>query len=434
MDNMFSTPERKLTFPEEKVKESFGNTNIGEVKEEDEEYSSVAESDTDMKVESFSDDNSEKSKHRLVVNIFQFCIFSSWILYSYNKNNNNSNVSTKSDNSDDSLSDQSSDNGDDESENAGSLDGSRSGDESIDDRGSGEESADENKAKENESDGESEGASDDEPNYTSKKGTTPKKNISSDEESNGFYNNDAEEVAKQKEKFATLNENALDLLVTKGISDGERLYFVVSLGDTVWYNAVKPIKLNLEMMYEKKKTKVPFYVEHLGEHKLRVEHSATNKMEYPPAKKYPKSRWFTVIATSTINPQEELMSQLKKFSTHFKKLHSTTLVPSPGQRWMNYTLNSGNTRVIEVCKNYMGDDDNVVIDRINRELIDLGNKPHKYSCDETLDKFLPDYYTKQFLQDFLNATSWDSISEKVKKLCYKGYPNRQLPDWNKISI
>ena len=56
MDNMFSTPERKLTFPEEKVKEGFGNTNIGEVMEEDEEYSSVAESDTDMKVESFSDD------------------------------------------------------------------------------------------------------------------------------------------------------------------------------------------------------------------------------------------------------------------------------------------------------------------------------------------------------------------------------------------
>ena len=355
-------------------------------------------------------------------------------MYSYNNNNNNSNVSLKSDNTDDSPSDQFSDNEDDGSENAGSLDGSRSGEESIDDGGSGEESADENKAEENESDGESEGASDDEPNYTSKKGKTPKKNISSDEESDGFYNNDAEEVAKQKERFATLNENAMNLLVTKGISDGERLYFVVSLGDTVWYNAVKPIKLNLEMMYEKKKTKVPFYVEHLGEHKLRVEHSATNEMEYPPAKKYPKSRWFTVIVTSLINPQEELTSQLKKFSTHFKKLHSMTLVPSPGQRWMNYTLNSGNTRVIEVCKNYMGDDDNVVIDRINRELIDLGNKPHKYSYNETLDKFLPDYYIKQFLQDFLNATSWDSISEKVKKLCYKGYPNRQLPDWNKISM
>ena len=193
-------------------------------------------------------------------------------------------------------------------------------------------------------------ASDDERSYTSKKGKTPNKNISSDEESDGFYNNDAEEVAKQKEKFATLNENGLDFVVTKGLSDGERLYFVVSLGDTVWYNPVKPIKLNLEMMYEKKKSKVPFYVEHLGEHKLRVEHSVTNEMVFPPAKKYPKSRWTTVIATSPINPQEELMSHLKKFSTHFKKLHSASLVPSPGQRWMNYSLNSRNTRVIEAYK------------------------------------------------------------------------------------
>jgi len=340
----------------------------------------------------------------------------------------------KSDNCDDSLSDQFSGNEDDGSKNAGSHDGSRNGAESMDEGGSGDETADENKAEDDESDRESKVASDDERSYTSKKGKTPNKNISSDEESDGFYNNDAEEVAKQKEKFATLNENGLDFVVTKGISDGERLYFVVSLGDTVWYNPVKPIKLNLEMMYEKKKSKVPFYVEHLGEHKLRVEHSVTNEMVFPPAKKYPKSRWTTVIATSPINPQEELMSHLKKFSTHFKKLHSASLVPSPGQRWMNYTLNSGNTRVIEVCKNYMGDDDNVVIDRINKELIDLGNKPHKYSYNETLDKFFPDYYIKKFVQDFLNATSWDSISEKVKKICYKGYPNRQLPDWNKISI
>ena len=82
MDNMFSTPERKLTFPEEEVEEVFGNTNSDGVMEEDDEYSSRNKSDTEIKVndndfhhKSFSDDNSEKSKHRLVVDIFQFAFF-----------------------------------------------------------------------------------------------------------------------------------------------------------------------------------------------------------------------------------------------------------------------------------------------------------------------------------------------------------------------
>ena len=173
-------------------------------------------------------------------------------------------------------------------------------------------------------------------------------------------------------------------------------------------------------------------MENLGEHKLRLEYSATNEMDIPTGKKCPRIRWMTVIATSRINPKEELMNKLKKFSKHFKRLHSTTLKPSPGERWMNYTINSGNTRVIESCKKYMGDDDNLVLERINNELIELGNKPHKYSLDETLDKFLPDYYIKKFLQDFPNANSWDKVSEKVKKICYKSYPNRQLPNWDKI--
>ena len=142
----------------------------------------------------------------------------------------------------------------------------------------------------------------------------------------------------------------------------------------------------------------------------------------------------TVIAASPVNPEDDLNRELKKLSKHFKKLLSSNLVPSPGMRWMDYTQSSGNTRVIEVCKGYMGDDDNVVIDRVNKELIDMGNKPHRYTYEETMGKFLPDYYIKRFLQDFLNATSWDSVHEKVKKICYKGYPNRTLPDWEKITV
>lgn len=106
------------------------------------------------------------------------------------------------------------------------------------------------------------------------------------------------------------------------------------------------------------------------------------------------------------------MRELKKCSKYFKKLHNIRLMPSPDQSWMNYPLNSGNNRVIKVCKNYIGDDDNAVIDRINIALINIGNKPHRSSFDETLDKFLTDCYLKHFLVSFLNATSCDIVNEK----------------------
>ena len=82
----------------------------------------------------------------------------------------------------------------------------------------------------------------------------------------------------------------------------------------------------------------------------------------------------------------------------------------------------------------MGDDDTLFIVRINTEMVDLGNKPHRYSLDETLDKFFPAYYIKRFLMNSLDATSWDSVSNNVKKVCYKGYPGRQLPNRDNISI
>lgn len=260
------------------------------------------------------------------------------------------------------------------------------------------------------------------------------KDSCSEEEDDDFYNTSAEDVAAQKQRFAELNENALEINVTKGVYDGSRYFYVVGFGDTIWYNSSKQMKVHLEMLHEKKGVTVPSSIQHLSEHKLRVEYSDSNQMEIPTGKKYPKSRWMTVIAASPVNPEDDLNRELKKLSKHFKKLLGSNLVPSPGMRWMDYTQSSGNTRVIEVCKSYMGDDDNVVIDRVNKELIDMGNKPHRYTYEETMDKFLPDYYIKRFLQDFLNATSWDSVNEKVKKICYKGYPNRKLPDWDKITV
>ena len=118
--------------------------------------------------------------------------------------------------------------------------------------------------------------------------------------------------------------------MTNGISDGMRFYFFDSLWDTLWYNSVKHYKFNLQMIYKKRGTDVPFYSEQLDDHTLRVEHSATNEMLYPPSRSYPENCWITVLATCHINTKST--RELKKFRKHykFKKLHSTILVQYKG--------------------------------------------------------------------------------------------------------
>jgi len=145
-------------------------------------------------------------------------------------------------------------------------------------------------------------------------------------------------------------------------------------------------------------------------------------------------RWYTVITVSRINPNEELEIKLMRFTKKFQQLLSDKAKPSPGKRFMNFQLNSGNEAILKGCMKYMGDGHTAIKDTVNTELIELGRQPHKYHYGEMLDKMLPDYYIKKLLEDYLNATSWDSVSDNVKKACYKGFPTRQLPNWDNIRL
>lgn len=254
----------------------------------------------------------------------------------------------------------------------------------------------------------------------------------SDSEDDICFDN-AEDEKEQIARIKDLNEDVVELGVSKGISDGSRIWHIVAFPKMeTWYLTHRFVKENLSFSYEKADKKIPAYVDYLNDHKLRVEYSISNEFVPNRTKSYPETRWYTLIPVSPVNPQKLLEKELKSFSKQFSKLLRHDARPTPGRRFMNFMSNSGDDRILKGCMKYMGDDLAVIEDRVNTELIDFGQKPHKYQFGLTLDKFLPDYDIKKFLQDHLNATSWESVSEKVKKICYKGYPNRPLPAWENI--
>ena len=266
---------------------------------------------------------------------------------------------------------------------------------------------------------------------------TPGKNedAEEDDDEDDIFADGGGDQNETKKAFKNLNKDSLEIYVSKPISDESdesRLHYVVMFGQhKAWYNTSQFFKTQLSALYERKDRPVPETVQNIDEFKLRVEYSQSNEQIIGKGKSYPRVRWYTVISVDA-GDQDKLTIELNRLSKHFKNLHSEKLIINPGRRFMDYVNNSGAENILNGLKKYMGDDENIIMSNVNAELLDLGKKQHEYHYDQTLDRFMADYFIKRVLINFLGATSWDAVPEQVKKVCYKDYPRRSLPAWHRI--
>lgn len=238
-----------------------------------------------------------------------------------------------------------------------------------------------------------------------------------------------------QERCKADNEDVLVITTSKPIVHKGLYYGVMFVGDQspCWYNIHEGFKASVEYLLEVSKKKIPGFIENLRDHKLRVEYSPTNEMQFRTNNtKYPNTRWCSVIKLNAVNPEKHLELEVEKFSKIFKQMYADRPGITPGGRWMTYVTNGGMDRILTGCRKYMGDDDSNIERVVNEELIALGNKTIVYHTGCHLDKFWTDQSIKMFLEYYLGASSWDDVSQKVKKACFKNYPNRELPNWDRI--
>ena len=58
---------------------------------------------------------------------------------------------------------------------------------------------------------------------------------------------------------------------------------------------------------------------------------------------------------------------------------------------MDYVLNSGQDRILNGLKSYLGNDENKIMRIVNKQLLDLGKKEHVYHFEETMDRNMADF-------------------------------------------
>ena len=141
-----------------------------------------------------------------------------------------------------------------------------------------------------------------------------------------------------------------------------------------WYQKAQCHKENVSFSYKKQNRSIPACIAYLDKHKLRVEYSPTNEMVKRREKEYPSTHWYTIIITSPINHDQDLLRELERFTRLYKQLNSAETNPSPGRRFMNFVSHAGFTPILNSLKNYMGHDENIIESKISAELIEMGKK------------------------------------------------------------
>ena len=225
----------------------------------------------------------------------------------------------------------------------------------------------------------------------------------------------------------------LTIYCSKFMRGPDKYYAVIFVDDLApcWYYICDQFKVPLVTLFKNNHFSVPPVIDNLSEHKLRVKHSPRNEKVFRPNSRYATTRWGTIVPLNPVNPEQHLNNHLNRFTKYFKQALTPKSHITPGRRFLTFCENSGKTSVLNACS-YMGDIAGIE-KQTNDEFIKLGKKEHVYVKGVHLDAFWTDFSIKTFLEKFLNCSSWDDVTEEVKMVCYKNYPNRPLPDWDTIT-
>ena len=79
-------------------------------------------------------------------------------------------------------------------------------------------------------------------------------------------------------------------------------------------------------------------------------------------------------------------------------------------------------------KDYKITDKTELGEQITKKVDKHFKNSYKLVPEKFLDKFLVDYDIIQVLEH-IGYSGWDNVSDEVKRICYKKFPKKTLPDW-----
>ncbi len=69
---------------------------------------------------------------------------------------------------------------------------------------------------------------------------------------------------------------------------------------------------------------------------------------------------------------------------------------------------------------------------MTKEINEYYKDGYSLQYDVPLNKLMVNWDIKDFLTEFVGITYWDDLVEANKKICFRDYPKKSLPDFNEI--
>lgn len=151
-------------------------------------------------------------------------------------------------------------------------------------------------------------------------------------------------------------------------------------------------------------------------------------------KKNPIERMMIVLQMD--QGKTDVMSLLRRaVEALFSTLHARK-TNSSGEMLLEHIYENKPNLHSVLLTNHGGPDKNdktLAAKAMTKHMDSVFNHDPDYHYDTKLDKFLVDHDIKQIMINQFGASSWDDLTENVKKACYKNYPGKKyLPDWDSI--
>ena len=148
---------------------------------------------------------------------------------------------------------------------------------------------------------------------------------------------------------------------------------------------------------------------------------------------------FYFVVTLPIAKEKMIHEVLDNIKTeYFQKIFKSRSKNSAGKFALKYALSMQGDKPLDqglygyLLKNKGQGNAETAESVMTKEMNDQFASEISFKYDCHLDEFFIDFDIKEILVELIGANSWDDVDEDTRKLCYRDYPRKPLPNWDTI--
>lgn len=276
-------------------------------------------------------------------------------------------------------------------------------------------------------------------NASKKKGKDAEILVDTDDSGDDFSFGGEDMMGQMAKAAKEANTGSVEIFLTPTVQDPHtgKSFKIVTFADKkgCFFNKAQVVQAAVRAAFKKKNAlkPMPSWIDSIHDINIRAEpHGLDSK--YKRSSNGKTTQVWTMIFETDTTKEAQLMSDLRHAIKMMFHVYQPRDKNPCGKICMTILRNTQKLEGVHkwAIREFKTDDE---AEKVLGEMME-GYFKHgpSFVHDCHLDQFMVDSDIKEILENKLSATSWDDVSDEMKRICYKNYPNRTLPVWNDIRV